>query len=268
MTRAVVQHDPLESDENRPAPVRQRIAAGGDQFDGAPPRWGAHIQPAGSSCWAPRVSITTDGGDGGWTMELRRTDRAGTPGWRKGVALCGAIFTSLAVISISAISAHAGSESVVDSQVAVPIVSSSTFDATRDLTGARLATILQLPSVDWSAPADKEGPPVLTAAPGKEALLKCGSNEVEETVRVLAPTGLAYCIGVDPTSVQSMYEARSIARRLIYDRVPSATEEQILFLEVKSTTLPTSRPEYVSIQSRIDQLWNDLTPTQSNALSG
>lgn len=136
------------------------------------------------------------------------------------------------------------------------------FNTTAGLTGTSLGEALDLPRASWDPGSSTPDQPLqFTSAPGKVA--GCGGDDREDTVRVATPTGVVYCIeGVNASDPESVFMARSIAERLIYNHVPSDLELRILWLDSQLNFGTPSEEQRREWTQEIDRLWAAASPEE------
>lgn len=171
----------------------------------------------------------------------------------------------VAVAAIGGITAVAGA-----AQTDAPTVSATVYQSTRDVAGKELASSLDVPQLQWDATAPRTDEPKLTVSAADDpALASCGSDELPGSMLVLSQDGTAYCIrGIDTDSPTAMFQARSVAQRIIEDRVPSQAELDILQLRVELSMLEPNSDEANAVRGQIDAKWKALSPAQREALKG
>lgn len=142
------------------------------------------------------------------------------------------------------------------------LLSKDDFDRTSTLTGSELGGALDLPQASWEPGQQKAGQPLrFSSEPGDVA--GCGGNAREDTMRVATPSGTVYCIeGIITGDPASMFMARSIAQRLIYDHVPSDLETRVLWIDTQLNVGNPTPEEAQKLNAEMDRLWARATPAE------
>ncbi len=126
-------------------------------------------------------------------------------------------------------------------------------------------TVSQL---QWDGEQSRNQGPALSVNSGADRrLLDCGSDTWEQSMLVLAPAGVAYCIeDIDTADPETVNAARILSKRLISGGTFSDAELDVLRLQVLLGYAPEESPEAAQYRDDLNEAWDALTSAEKEHL--